>query len=243
MYNWSVLLCSPLFLESNFSMKFSSAIPYYLSSIPTLLFRSNALTTPLLLLKRPIVISLENGMKFYVSNLMDIWTLKEVILDKQYERFVSLPNQGTIIDIGGAIGEFSLYAAKNENAVFAYEVDDERVDLFKKNQLLNRVKNVKLYHMKATSLDQIFKENNLKQCSLLKIDCEGDEYPIFQNTSDSILKKIDTITMEIHLWNPAMRKDFILLRKRLQQFFTVQYFPNQVHEYIGYVSCQRKNEK
>lgn len=171
---------------------------------------------------------------------MDIWTLKEVILDKQYERFTKLPTRGTIIDIGGAIGEFALYAAKQKNTVYAYEIDNERVNLFKKNLALNHAEHVTLHHTKATSLDTIFKENKIKRCHLLKIDCEGDEYPIFQNTSDQTLKKIDSMTMEVHFFNSEMQVSYEKLRKRLQKYFTLHYFPNQVHEYIGYLACQKK---
>ena len=218
----------------------STAIPYYLSSIPTLLFRSNSVLTPLLIFKKPIQINLDNGMKFFVSNLMDIWTLKEVILDNQYERFTKLPKKGTIIDIGGAIGEFALYAARNKNQVFAYEIDSERVKLFKINSHLNNSKNVILHHTKATSLDEVFQENKIKHCDLLKIDCEGDEYPIFHNTSDRTLQKVDAITMEYHLFDPQMKKDFKKLVQRLKKFYRVYHFPNQVHEYIGYLACQKK---
>ena len=221
-------------------MNLSTALPYYFSSVRTLLFHSNAFICPLLFLQKPILIRIDNGMRFYVSNLMDIWTLKEVIMDKQYERFITLPTNGLIIDIGGAIGEFALYAAKNGNRVYAYEIDDERTKLFLKNKKINKLVGVSLHHMKASSLDAIFKENSIKKCDLLKIDCEGDEYPIFKNSSDQTLQKIESITMEYHLHNHLMKKEFKNLVQRLKKYYKIYHFPNQVHEYIGYLACQKK---
>jgi len=64
-------------------MKFN-ALKYYLKSIKTLLQNTNYWMIPLVLIRKPILISTKS-IKLWVSNLMDIWTLKEVILDHQYE--------------------------------------------------------------------------------------------------------------------------------------------------------------
>ena len=48
------------------------------------------------------------------------------------------------------------------------------------------------------TLSEIFKENNLNKCDLLKIDCEGAEYDILFNTPEEILNKIDQMAIEIH---------------------------------------------
>lgn len=48
------------------------------------------------------------------------------------------------------------------------------------------------------SLDDVLKVNNIEKCALLKIDCEGAEYDIFENTSAATFEKIDAIFMEYH---------------------------------------------
>jgi len=48
------------------------------------------------------------------------------------------------------------------------------------------------------TLEQIFKENKITQCKVLKIDCEGFEYEIFENTPKEILDKIEYIVGEHH---------------------------------------------
>ena len=51
---------------------------------------------------------------------MDIWTLKETLIDKQYEKFNKIEKDDLVIDIGAAIGDFSISASKRANKVIAY---------------------------------------------------------------------------------------------------------------------------
>lgn len=48
------------------------------------------------------------------------------------------------------------------------------------------------------SLKDIFDENKISECDILKIDCEGAEYEILYNLSDSYFKRIKEIRMEYH---------------------------------------------
>jgi hypothetical protein len=48
------------------------------------------------------------------------------------------------------------------------------------------------------SLDQLFKQNHIEHCDLLKIDVEGAEYVILYGTSDETYAKIDRIHGEYH---------------------------------------------
>jgi len=182
------------------------AIKYYLKSIQTLLTNFNWYSFPLLFIKKPILIRIKTSLVFYVSNFMDIWTLKEVIVDKQYETIKKLDSGDTVIDIGAAIGDFSIYAAKKVKKVIAYECDDERVFLMKKNLQLNKISNVILNHTKAESLRQIMQ--GIDSCNFLKIDCEGGEYDIFRNAKRGDLNKIEFIAMEAHKFDDKMKKEF-----------------------------------
>lgn len=59
-------------------------------------------------------------------------------------------------------------------------------------------KNKKSVDVPCTTLDNIFLENNIKYCDLLKMDCEGAEYEIISSASAETLKKINKIIMEYH---------------------------------------------
>ena len=52
--------------------------------------------------------------------------------------------------------------------------------------------------MAATSLEEIFYKNNLSEVHLLKMDCEGAEYPILYSAPPAILKKVKRILAEVH---------------------------------------------
>jgi FkbM family methyltransferase len=52
----------------------------------------------------------------------------------------------------------------------------------------------------AVSLNDVFSENGIRHCALLKMDTEGSEYPILYGASDDVLRRITHIQME---WHPV----------------------------------------
>ncbi len=50
--------------------------------------------------------------------------------------------------------------------------------------------------IRAITLDQLFDQNKIASCGLLKVDIEGAEYKLFQGLSDENLKKIKSLAME-----------------------------------------------
>ena len=48
------------------------------------------------------------------------------------------------------------------------------------------------------TLSELFTENNLDGCDLLKLDCEGAEYDILYNTPKETLNIIDQMAIEVH---------------------------------------------
>ena len=220
-------------------MKFN-ALKYYLESIKTLLQNTNYWMIPLVLIRKPILISTKS-IKLWVSNLMDIWTLKEVILDHQYEQIRKLKEKDIVIDIGASIGDFSILASINAERVYSFEINDERIFLMKKNIVQNKCSNVEITKKFVTSLNPIFKEKQIIKCNFLKIDCEGGEYKIIKNTSDGVLRKVNHIAFEIHLFNKMMKKQYELLKRKLirNQFKLVEK-DNAVHNYIKFLFASRK---
>lgn len=108
---------------------------------------------------------------------------------------------------------------------------------------LNKIGNVKIYQKRVNSLDDIFTSSRITKCDLLKVDCEGCEYEIFRNTSDSTLKKIQNIAMEIHLFNENQKRNYRLLKSKLKSGgFTLVEKPCPVHKYLRLLYAY-KNEK
>ncbi|HWR65553.1 MAG TPA: FkbM family methyltransferase [Bellilinea sp.] len=126
---------------------------YYLSSIFTLLtgFRDPFKITRIFLgakVTEGTTVQLRgSGLKFKVRGKMDVWSLKETLLDRFYERFGFAVQDGwTIVDIGGGIGDYTIFAAHNRDQarVMVFEPFPESYRLLQDNLTLNQIHNVQL---------------------------------------------------------------------------------------------------
>lgn len=61
--------------------------------------------------------------------------------------------------------------------------------------------------VETISLPDIFLENNIKSCKLMKIDVEGSEYEIFKNLTSEYYSKINNIAIEFHRCEAAKSFD------------------------------------
>ncbi len=83
-----------------------------------------------------------------VRDYMDVWSAKETFLDKFYQRFGFTIGEGwTIVDIGGGIGDFTIFAAAHHptNQVFAFEPTPSSYALLQENLRLNKITNVRAF--------------------------------------------------------------------------------------------------
>ena len=180
------------------------------------------------------ILKLKNGLKIklrtYSTDIhafVNIWVIQEY--SKNFDG-----NEEIIIDIGGHIGLFSIYALRsNPKKIIAFEPIKENFNLFNENIALNKIENIKCYNMavydsseeieiyfnqdfaahslikkngssrkiKSISLKKIFDEQKITKCDILKLDCEGAEYKIFEELPNEYFKKIEKISMEFHVFN------------------------------------------
>lgn len=190
-----------------------------------------------------ILLKLRDGHRFYVRRVMDVWEIKEVVIDRQYEWVRRIRNGDVVIDVGAGIGDFDITADQAGAEVYAYDIDSERIRLLKRNICLNHTKKVRAGVKEVKSIDELMEENKLNRCDFLKIDCEGAEYPIFTKTTDKTFKKIGFMAMEAHLFTSKMQKSYDkLIRRFLKLGYEVKIFNNDVHANIRFVFCL-KNEK
>jgi len=93
--------------------------------------------------KNYYVLKLRNGLKIKLrNNSTDIHTFANIWIIQEYSKIFTKKNE-VVIDIGGHIGIFSLYAWKhNAKKIFAFEPIKENFDLFKENISLNKIKNI-----------------------------------------------------------------------------------------------------
>jgi precorrin-6B methylase 2 len=218
-----------------------SALRYYACSIPTLLTQLDFWKIPLLLLGRPVCLATRQGLRFYVASLMDVWLMKEVVLDRQYDEYHPVREGDTVIDVGASIGDFSVVASRKAAHVFAYEMNANRVRLARRNLRLNNASNVTLHHAAATSLDTILAENGIERCDFFKIDCEGCEYEVLLGATVDALSRVAYIAMEAHLETPnRARKYGALLESLAESGFAVEEVDSPVHSYLKLVYASRE---
>jgi FkbM family methyltransferase len=90
----------------------------------------------------------------------------------------------------------------------------------------------------TNSLADIFAEQAIDYCDLLKLDCEGAEFEILLSLDQPLLARIGRISMEYHDGVTAhAHSDLIGLLERAG--FMVQRVANPVHADLGYLYAQR----
>lgn len=66
------------------------------------------------------------------------------------------------------------------------------------NYLLHKDKNLGFEEVKVKTLEEMIVDNDIDKIDFLKMDCEGAEYKIMENTPGYIFDRISTISMEFH---------------------------------------------
>jgi FkbM family methyltransferase len=123
---------------------------YYLTSIPTILsgMRPRGAVLRLFLglpVERPLEIELAGGLRFRVRTRMDAWVLKETCLDRDYERDVRIGRGWTVVDVGAAIGDFTVHAARlvGDGVVHAFEPLPDNFARLEEHVRMNGAANVR----------------------------------------------------------------------------------------------------
>jgi len=176
--------------------------------------------------KENLIIKLRTKSTDFLT-FVNIWIFDEYLKNK-----IGIKNDDIIIDIGGHIGLFALYASQfcKKGEIYSYEPVLENYNLFSKNIEENNLTNIKVFNsavsksddkitlflnedqaahsiftksksfnkVNSITLQRIFEKNNIKNCNLLKIDCEGAEYEILENLPKEYFTKIQKIIIECH---------------------------------------------
>ena len=78
----------------------------------------------------------------------------------------------------------------------------------------------------SISLKEIFDQNDIKICKLLKLDCEGSEYSIIDALPLEYLRRIDNIVIEYHLADSKPEYSKKLINKIKNAGFQIQTKPH-----------------
>ncbi len=179
---------------------------------------------------RPIGLGLvaAYGMKFIVRNLMDIWTIAEVIGLNVYEWH----GGNRVVDIGCGIGEFAVMCALDGAIVTAIDKDHEAFAITTANATINRViTKVNVLCDEVVRPDIVAKEG----ADFVKMDVEGDELWILRHAQGGDLAQCRTLSLEYHDAENA----HALRRELLAHGFLYRTVPSPVHKNMGYLYATR----
>lgn len=219
----------------------------------------------------------QSGLKLKVRGVMDIWSVKETFIDRFYERFGTAVQDGwTVVDIGGGIGDYTLFAAAAgpHCKVYAFEPFPESFATLQENLRANAAANVQAFGeaiwsqagdlaidssvgepgqfisrspdttagkaavVRSISMAEAFARLGIERCDLMKVDCEGAEYPILFNTPDDVLARIQRIVMEYH--DSVTQYTHVDMQKFLTgKGYSVRVIQNYVHDDLGYLYAWR----
>jgi FkbM family methyltransferase len=90
----------------------------------------------------------------------------------------------------------------------------------------------------AISLNTFCRQEYISKIDLLKLDCEGAEYPIILQSPPEIFMIIDRIVMEYHDLNEQKNHQHLIAY--LEELgYKVQQQQNNVHDYLGYLYAEK----
>lgn len=176
-------------------MKILRKLSYYAYSILEIVLniKNWLVLTPLLLGKKTegehMVRLRQPPVRMLVRSGMDVWAVKETFLDAFYTRYgVDIQNGWTVIDIGAAFGDFSIFAAYGnpQTIVYAFEPFPESYALLIKNLTLNAIDNVIAFQKAVWCRD-----------ADLALDIvDGEPLKVVSKDADAMIEKDDTAIIE-----------------------------------------------
>jgi FkbM family methyltransferase len=110
----------------------------------------------------------------YKDNITDRIVIREIFEANVYQVAAKDVEGGIVLDIGGNVGMFSIYASLlGAKQVIAYEPEDENCELFKKNIAINKIENIELRQNAVSSRDETF-EIYKSQAASKRVDYVGE---------------------------------------------------------------------
>ena len=146
---------------------------------------------------------------------------KETLIDRIYEKVMTVEEGDVVLDIGASIGPFTYSILdKKPKHVYCLEPDYNEYQTLLRNVegepvtcimagISNKDKEIvdskylfgeeESGEMSTISLKTLFESNNLQKIDFMKIDCEGGEYSLFSKENYELISKIRKISGEWHL--------------------------------------------
>lgn len=154
--------------------------------------------------------------------------IEEIFIQNLYEKFFEVNENDIVVDIGASNGPFTYSILhKKPKHVYCLEPSSVEFPILVKNTCgypvtpINKgISNTNTFEindkvfggdpsMECITFDKFCKLYNISKIDLLKTDCEGGEYFVFNSDNfDFVKKNIKYIVGEWHLGSPEMKEKF-----------------------------------
>lgn len=175
--------------------------------------------------------------------------IKEIFVNRMYERYDQVQRGDVVVDLGATVGEFTrsimireplhVYALEPSHETFLYLVKNTRgcpvtpIDKAiadKDDYVLCRgICHSDSRIVPGITFATLIRLYALDRIDFLKTDCEGGEYSVFTPANmDFIYNKVGAISGEWHLNTPALKEQFRAFRDNILPRFNFE-----VHDVAG----------
>ncbi|GEM_PF-1661014 len=113
--------------------------------------------------------------------------------------------------LAGTSGAMTIYGRKGHSAGFNLYMPTESSE-----------------SVRARTLEEIFKDNHIEHCDLLKLDIEGSEYEVLLGASEHILSRVQCIVMEYHPFPKEVADIGALARHLNARGFTTEFYAKKL---------------
>lgn len=184
---------------------------------------------------KPVQICLKSGLILNTKQPIDLITIKETVLDDEYQISALKRPLRSVIDVGAGLGDFSILTAKKfpRAKIVAFEPNKGEYDLFKENLRLNKVTNAKIYNRAVGRKKNYFlylAASNIHGSTIKnyraikKVKVKGVRLDDFITEKVDLLK-IDCEGAELDVLKSITPKKFALIRR-----IVAEYHNNIIHD-------------
>ncbi len=104
----------------------------------------------------PVRVELRCGLVLQVRSALELWVVKETVLDRQYvPAGIAVGPDATVLDVGASIGDFAVDVARTGpgRTVHAFEPEPSAAAMLEENVRANGVRNVRLHRVAVAERD------------------------------------------------------------------------------------------
>ncbi|MBP9817135.1 FkbM family methyltransferase [Candidatus Shapirobacteria bacterium] len=171
-------------------------------------------------------IILHNGLILSIRNYMDWYISVETIVLNNYQ----LKNKHkVIIDIGAAIGDFSVFASKFAEVVYAIEPEPSSVKLIQKNIKQNNIKNIMVFPIALNSVSSktslsvdprnYAHTNTYSKTNIISVKSQSFSSFLLDNVKKyPVYIKCDCEGAEYDIFNTLSSKDYLKISEIVMEY-------------------------